>query len=370
VTGVDGPVSLTTGGGATAYYHRDMHGSISDVTSAAGAALWAYGYEPYGAARTASKLDANAPGNPLRYTGQYLDAASGQYHLRARQYDPASGRFTATDPVTAPIDDPYVSAYAYANDKPTTLSDPSGLTPGCGPLGGICKGVRVFANTTWDAGYELAVNPIKSVSAAERGLEQVYVDNGEGLSGRVALFNQANPLYHGLNGFAAANDARNAGDNQAAQCLATQETLNQSLFWLSPAASRLSAPAKAALANKVTKAGAAAKAGPRSLPIGPWGQKIVDARGKLPSSWGPGTPNAKGVGTRWVDPANSGNGIRIDQGISRSSFPSQQVDHVVVRSGGRILGPDGKPIVGSLRENPQAHIPLSDWATWSSWNSP
>lgn len=114
----------------------------------------------------------------------------------------------------------------------------------------------------------------------------------------------------------------------------------------------------------------AANAGPRALPIGPWGQKIVDARTSLPSSWGPGTPNAKGVGTRWFDPANKGNGIRIDQGIPGSSFPSQQIDHVVVRSGGRVLGPDGKPIVGSLSQNPQAHIPLSDWLTWSSWSTP
>lgn len=115
---------------------------------------------------------------------------------------------------------------------------------------------------------------------------------------------------------------------------------------------------------------AAANAGPRALPVGPWGQKIVDARGRLPSSWGPGRPNAKGVGTRWSDPASQGNGIRVDQGIPGSSFASQQVDHVVVRSGGRILGPDGKPIVGSLSQNPQAHIPYSDWLGWSSWSTP
>lgn len=91
---------------------------------------------------------------------------------------------------------------------------------------------------------------------------------------------------------------------------------------------------------------------------------------RVPSSWGPGLANKKGVGTRWTDPANQGNGIRIDQGIPGSGWPSQQVDHVVVRSGGKILGPDGKPIVGSLAENPQAHIPLSDWLKWADWNLP
>ncbi|MBW3084959.1 hypothetical protein KEM60_01150 [Austwickia sp. TVS 96-490-7B] len=115
--------------------------------------------------------------------------------------------------------------------------------------------------------------------------------------------------------------------------------------------------------------GVAAYSGPRALPIGPWGQKIVDARSKLPGSWGPGVPNKKGVGTRWFDPSDSGNGVRIDQGFPGSPELSQQVDHVVVCSGGKVIGPDGKPIVGSLSDNPQAHIPLSDWMTWTSWNA-
>lgn len=114
----------------------------------------------------------------------------------------------------------------------------------------------------------------------------------------------------------------------------------------------------------------AANAGPRMLPIGPWGQRVVDARTKLPGSWGPGVPNKKGVGTRWFDPSNPGNGVRVDQGLPGSTQLSQQVDHVVVRSGGKVIGPDGKPIVGSLSDNPQAHIPLADWMSWSSWSAP
>lgn len=115
----------------------------------------------------------------------------------------------------------------------------------------------------------------------------------------------------------------------------------------------------------------AAEAGPRALPVGPWGQKVVDTRDKLPSAWGPGNPNAKGVGTRWSDPsAPQTNRVRLDEGLPGSGWPSQQVDHVVVHSGGRILGPDGKPIIGSLRENPQAHIPVSYWRNWTSWNAP
>ena len=93
----------------------------------------------------------------------------------------------------------------------------------------------------------------------------------------------------------------------------------------------------------------------------------------MSEDWGPGIANKKGVGTRldcWTDPANQGNRVRIDQGVPDSPLPYQQVDHVVVRSVERILGRDGKPIVGSLQENPEAHIPLSDWLNWTSWNMP
>jgi hypothetical protein len=92
---------------------------------------------------------------------------------------------------------------------------------------------------------------------------------------------------------------------------------------------------------------------------------------KVPCSWGRGLPITKGVGLKLVDPAApKANIIRIDAGIPGSPWPSQQVDHVVVQSEGRTLGPVGKPVVGSLPENPQAHIPLMDWLTWSSWNTP
>lgn len=48
------------------------------------------------------------------------------YDLRARQYDPSDGRFLSQDPMTAAAGAPDLSAYAYADDAPTTRSDPSG----------------------------------------------------------------------------------------------------------------------------------------------------------------------------------------------------------------------------------------------------
>ncbi|MBK5073799.1 hypothetical protein I2492_13360 [Budviciaceae bacterium CWB-B4] len=82
---------------------------------------------------------------------------------------------------------------------------------------------------------------------------------------------------------------------------------------------------------------------------------------KFPSDWG-ATPNKKEVGIRWQDPNNKGNGVRIDQGNPDVSQPTQQVDYVIVRYNGQVIGRDGKPIQGSIADNAEkAHIPLSEY---------
>ncbi|MGW6332125.1 hypothetical protein [Nocardia rhamnosiphila] len=99
-------------------------------------------------------------------------------------------------------------------------------------------------------------------------------------------------------------------------------------------------------------------------------QEAVD---KVPDEWGPGRPNRKKEGERWLDPDNpQGNGVRIDKGDPSSPNPSQRVDHVVVRTEGKVLGPDGQPIPPgeSIQQHPEAHIPLSEWLKWRSWNQP
>jgi hypothetical protein len=92
---------------------------------------------------------------------------------------------------------------------------------------------------------------------------------------------------------------------------------------------------------------------------------------KVPVEWGDGIPNKKGAGTRWTDPNNPGNGIRIDEGVPKSPWSAQQVDHVVVRSDGQVIGRSGEPLSGSIKQNPvEAHIPLDEWVEWRIWNKP
>jgi len=134
----NGRVSMDAG--TTSYFHHDGIGSVLNVTSAAGTAHWTYSYEPFGVARTAMRNDPTAQDNPMQFVGEHLDAATGLYHLRARQYAPETGRFLGVDPFPPGLSDAYVSAYVYVSNRPTVLIDPSGKI-GCWRLCGVADGV-------------------------------------------------------------------------------------------------------------------------------------------------------------------------------------------------------------------------------------
>jgi hypothetical protein len=92
---------------------------------------------------------------------------------------------------------------------------------------------------------------------------------------------------------------------------------------------------------------------------------------KIPAEWGPGRPNSKGIGTRWEDPTDQGNGVRIDKGNPGHKWETQRVDHVIVRHRGKVIGRDGRPVEGAIDEDPiSSHIPLSEWLRWTEWWRP
>lgn len=109
--------------GTASYYLYDGLGSVANTASANGSVQRTWSYEPFGPIRTQS---GSGPANLWQFTGEYLDPTS-LYHLRARQYDAAAGRFLSADPVSPSTAVPYVSTYAYVGNSPTTLVDPTGL---------------------------------------------------------------------------------------------------------------------------------------------------------------------------------------------------------------------------------------------------
>jgi RHS repeat-associated protein len=110
----------------TEVLHPDGLGSTLAVTDSSGNTDYRYTYDPYGEARRQTQDDLLAPENRIRFTGALLDTETGLYHLRARQYDTHVGRLLSLDPLDREVGDSYVSAYTYADDRPTVLVDPSG----------------------------------------------------------------------------------------------------------------------------------------------------------------------------------------------------------------------------------------------------
>jgi RHS repeat-associated protein len=63
----------------------------------------------------------------LGYNGEYFDADLGMIYLRARWYDPSTGRFHTRDPYQGSFEDPMsMQAYLFAHGDPEAMVDPSG----------------------------------------------------------------------------------------------------------------------------------------------------------------------------------------------------------------------------------------------------
>jgi RHS repeat-associated protein len=105
------------------YYHADGLGSTRVMTDIAGVQSAAYTYDAFGSVRSQS----GGAGNSFTYTGEQVDPEAGLVFLRARYYDPNTGRFISRDKISGtPLLSSTLNRYPYANNNPVTLIDPSG----------------------------------------------------------------------------------------------------------------------------------------------------------------------------------------------------------------------------------------------------
>jgi RHS repeat-associated protein len=82
-------------------------------------------YLPFGQPRGAAGAFPGDKG----YIGGTTDTTTGLVNLGAREYNPHSGRFLSADPILDPGDPNQLNGYDYADNNPTTSSDPTGTIP-------------------------------------------------------------------------------------------------------------------------------------------------------------------------------------------------------------------------------------------------
>jgi RHS repeat-associated protein len=84
------------------FYNYDGFGNVRQLTNSAGTVTDSYEYDAFGNYFTTS---GTTPNNYL-YRGEFFDSDLGLYYLRARYYNPATGRFLSRDPLDEQAKDP------------------------------------------------------------------------------------------------------------------------------------------------------------------------------------------------------------------------------------------------------------------------
>ena len=107
------------------FYRYDIRGSVTTIVDGEGAVVKSYDYDEFGV--TTSTGDAFF--NEVTFTGSIADA-SGLLYLNARYYNPATARFLSQDTYTGSASVPWTQhLYAYCNNNPVNMIDPTGHNP-------------------------------------------------------------------------------------------------------------------------------------------------------------------------------------------------------------------------------------------------
>ena len=110
---IDEPLAMLRGG-STSYYEQDGIGTVTSLSSTAGSLAQTYTFDSFGN-QTASSGSLT---NPFRYIGREFDSETTLYYMRARYFDPPTGRFNSEDPAGFAAG---VDFYAYVRNNPGKL---------------------------------------------------------------------------------------------------------------------------------------------------------------------------------------------------------------------------------------------------------
>jgi RHS repeat-associated protein len=145
------------------FYGYDGGGNVRNLTNASGTVTDQYEYDAFGNSFTVS---GSTPNNYL-YRGEQYDPDLGLYYLRARYYNPITGRFMSRDPLGGKLTDPEsLNKFLYANGDPTNKIDPTGKEA----LAEAAVEIIVHSKDTVEFGGTLAVCLTKDVYGGIAGI--------------------------------------------------------------------------------------------------------------------------------------------------------------------------------------------------------
>ncbi|MEZ6073138.1 MAG: RHS repeat-associated core domain-containing protein [Pirellulales bacterium] len=109
------------------YYLEDAGDSIAALVDSSGVATAEYAYDGFGILLDGYLPPTSDAGGDFGFHAAWLDPDTGLYDMRARSYDPETGRFTAPDPAEPNPQAPETyRPYTFANNNPRLYSDPTG----------------------------------------------------------------------------------------------------------------------------------------------------------------------------------------------------------------------------------------------------
>ena len=118
-------ISMTDPKRVEFYYHHDGLGSVRSLSDSKESIKTIYSYDAFGQMRK----EMGHVDNDFRFTGEQMDDETGLIYLRARYYDPSTGRFINKDPFTGFISNTQsLNRYSYVRNNPVNLIDRTGLT--------------------------------------------------------------------------------------------------------------------------------------------------------------------------------------------------------------------------------------------------
>ena len=122
---------ITTGSVIETYYYvKNLQKDITKIIDETGKEVVSYIYDAYGniVSTKGSKKDTIGKINPYRYRGYYYDIETGLFFCNSRYYNPEWGRFIQPDDIEYldPESINGLNLYAYCNNDPINMYDPSG----------------------------------------------------------------------------------------------------------------------------------------------------------------------------------------------------------------------------------------------------